>query len=150
MNWLKGADKTIHGQLSKYAPGTASFDAAWKSIAAKNGSRFNELQHTYIKNSYYDPAVSKIKTSLGFDVNNFSPALQNVIWSVAVQHGTGGMMNILKNAGVKMPLSEDAMIRAIYKERSKVDKYFSKSSASVKKGVYNRFQTELQDALAML
>lgn len=140
----------MYQALSKSSVGTSGFDSTWKSLAQNYSDRFQALQHDYIKSSYYDPAVNKIQQSFGFNVNNMSPALQNVIWSLAVQHGVGGAINVMKNAGVKIPMNDEAMIRAIYKERSKVDKYFSKSSSSVRKGVYNRFQNELNDALNML
>ena len=50
---------------------------------------------------------------------------------------------------------DEQLIRAIYAERGrkKADgnlAYFSKSSPNVQKGVANRFQNELNDALAML
>ena len=78
--------------------------------------------------------------------------MKNVCWSVAVQHGSGN--NVVKNA--LDPLSDPAsltdkvIIQAIYEERSKVEKYFSRSTKAVQDSVKARFKKELEDALVIL
>lgn len=138
-NALKG--KTI---------GSSSFDSAWKSLAKNNPSGFQQVQHDFIKASHFTPAANKVKSGIGLDVTKRSVALQNVVWSMSTQHGSGGAYNIFKNAGIKSHMSDVDIIKRLYAERSKVSKYFSRSSSAVQKGVYNRFQNELKDALAML
>ena len=150
MNYLKSANPRIYNGLGRYSPGSSGFDQAWKALAKSAPQEFEALQYGFIKQSHYDPAYNKIKSSTGLDVSKYSPALQNVLWSVSVQHGAGGANHVFKNAGVKMGMSEAEIIKRVYNERSKVEKYFSKSSSSIQKSVYNRFQNELSDALAML
>lgn len=94
--------------------------------------------------------MNSVKKSTGLDVSKYSVALQNVVWSVGVQHGAGGASSVFKNAGVKQGMSEKEIIERVYNERSKVDKYFSSSSASIKKSVKNRFAQEKKQALSML
>lgn len=124
----------------------------WKSLASQYGQAFDQLQHAFIKQSHYDPAASRIKSATGFDASKYSLAVQNVLWSTAVQHGAGGASNIFKAAGIKQGMSDAEIIKRVYAERSANNgaKYFSKSSASIRKSVVNRFQNELKDALAML
>ena len=139
--------------------GTAQFTAMWKKIAAEQTDAFQDAQHSYIKKTHYDLLVAKILSDDSLDVNSRSQALQDVVWSTAVQHG--GATPIVHRAcgNVSRPKSDpkydEELIRAIYAERGrrKTDgnlAYFSKSSSSVQTGVANRFKNEQQDALAML
>lgn len=145
----KFADK-YGGALKGLKAGTTAFDNAWKAEAKKNPEKFKNAQHGYIASNHYQPAVNSIKKSTGIDASKFSVALQNVVWSVGVQHGAGGASNVFKNAGVKPGMSEKEIINRVYTERSKVNKYFASSSASIKKSVANRFAQEKKQALSML
>ena len=139
--------------------GTAQFTACWKRIAAAQADAFQEAQHAYIKKTHYDMLAAKILNEDNVDVNSRSHALQDVVWSTAVQHG--GATPIVHRACGRVtckptdPQYDEQLIRAIYAERGKTKPdgnlaYFSSNSASVQKGVANRFKSELQDALAML
>ena len=139
--------------------GTAPFTACWKRIAAAETEAFQRAQHGFIKKSHYDLLAAKVLNDVGLDVNTRSRALQDVVWSTAVQHGgaTPIVNRALANVSVPKtdPSYDEKAIRAIYAERGrkKADgnlAYFSKSSPNVQKGVANRFKSELQDALAML
>jgi murein DD-endopeptidase MepM/ murein hydrolase activator NlpD len=139
--------------------GTAQFTAVWKRIAAEQTDAFQKAQHAYIKKTHYDLLVAKILSDDNLDVNTRSRALQDVVWSTAVQHG--GATPIVHRACTTLsckqadPDYDEQLIRAIYAERGRKKPdgtlaYFSRSSASVQTGVANRFKSELQDALAML
>ena len=139
--------------------GTAPFTACWKRIATAETQAFQSAQHAFIKKSHYDPLAAKVLSDDGLDVNTRSRALQDVIWSTAVQHG--GATPIVHRALAKVscsktdPKYDEQVICAIYAERGKKKPdgnlaYFSKNSPNVQKGVANRFKNELKDALAML
>ena len=92
-------------------------------------------------------------------MNTRSRALQDVIWSTAVQHGGATPIVHKAFANVKSrpsdPDFDKELICAIYAERGRKKPdgnlaYFSKSSPSVQSGVSKRFKNEQQDALAML
>ena len=140
-------------------PGTAQFTACWKRIATAQTDAFQAAQHSYIKKTHYDLLAAKILNDDNVDVNSRSRSLQDVVWSTAVQHG--GATPIVHRACGRVtcaptdPKYDEQLIRAIYAERGKTKPdgnlaYFSSNSASVQKGVANRFKSELQDALAML
>lgn len=152
LSYAKRKDPKIGNMLAKYAPGSKAFDSAWKGIAAMKPAEFNRLQHNFIKASHFDPAAKMIKGATGFDVNRYSVAVQNVLWSTAVQHGSGGAKNIFRNAGIRPGMSEAEIIRRVYNERGANNglKYFSRSSASIRQSVVNRFRNEMNDALRML
>jgi LysM repeat protein len=140
-------------------PGGAEFTAAWKQLAKTQGGEFQAAQHDYIKQTHFDPFVKKIINEDGLNVLTRSHALQDVIWSTAVQHGPGNSIAHRALANVRLgpqdPGFDRAFITAIYAERGrkKADGnlvYFGRNSAAVQKGVANRFKSELQDALKML
>ena len=141
------------------APGTAEFSACWKKIATNQTDAFQKCQHEYIKKTHYDLLVAKILSEDDVDINTRSNALQNVVWSTAVQHGPA--TSIVHRACATLnckpadPQYDEKLSRAIYAERGRRKPdgnlaYFGKSSPSVQTGVANRFKYELQDALAML
>ena len=47
--------------------------------------------------THYDIQASALKASFGIDVDTRSKALQNVVWSMSVQHNHG-TQSIVKNA----------------------------------------------------
>lgn len=148
MNYLKGADSGLYKALSRYSIASSGFDTMWKSIASSDPSRFERVQHDFIKRSHFDPVVKGVSSF--FDVSKYPKAVADAIWSTGVQHGTGGAVSVLKNAGVRTGMAAAEVIKRIYQERMKVDRYFSRSSQSIKNSVYNRFKNEMQDALKML
>jgi len=145
--------------FANLAAGTAQFTAVWKRIATQQTDAFQKAQHSYIKKTHYDLLVAKVLTDDNLDVNSRSRALQDVVWSTAVQHG--GATPIVHRACATLsckqtdPDYDKQLICAIYAERGRQKPggglaYFSRSSPGVQTGVANRFKSEMQDALAML
>jgi len=133
--------------------GTQQFQAAWKSEAQQNPSLFEQAQHDYIQTTHYDVQVAKLQANFGLDVNQRSRALQNVVWSMAVQMGNTTQTifkNVLKNVSDVDTLDDAQLIPLLYAERSKVDIYFASSTPAVKAAVVKRYQQEQKDALQML
>lgn len=150
LSFLKSYNPGFYNGLAIHKVGSTNFDNAWKNLAKGQAAAFQEAQHAFIKQSHYDPAASKLQASTGINANSRSLALQNVIWSIGVQHGSGGANNIFRAAGINNNMSDRQIIEKLYAERMKVNKYFSRSSQSIRNSVYKRFQQELKDALAML
>jgi LysM repeat protein len=155
--------KRTHPQYGKVfeglTPGSASFSRAWKDLAAKDPKGFGQAQHDYIAGKFYEPAKAKTEAAVrGLDFDKRSQTLNDVLWSTAVQHGPAGAANVIQRAlaGKDVSKMSDADIaKAIYAERGRKNSngslvYFSGSSAAVQRGVANRFQNELKDALASL
>lgn len=93
-----------------------------------------------------------MQKKVGLDVNRRSQAVKDAIWSTAVQHGSGSVAKIVKNAGITPMTSDAEIIRRIYAERAADNgkKYFSSSSTAVRNSVVKRFNNEMKDALNML
>jgi len=144
-------------------PGSASFTATWKAIAAREPEKFEAAQHAYIQRTHYDVQVAHVQATTGLDLSGRSAALKDVAWSTAVQHGpeTNAIvkaMATVEGQGVKPSdgqAYDRALINAIYDERGKRDAsgalaYFTSASAQVQASVAARFGDERRDALAML
>lgn len=125
----------------------------WRRISAEAPEMFARLQHDFISDQYFKPAVRAVRRRLGLEPGVLSPALREVIWSTAVQHGVSGAANIFERAASRVPgkaaqaEQERELIKAVYAERGK---RFTGSTRSVRASVQERFAEEMQLALALL
>ena len=121
---------------------TKAFQDAWKNVAREHPQEFEQEQDAYIKKTHYDPQVQKL-AQVGFNLNNASPALKQVVFSTAVQHGpaTDVITKAIRRVGTT---NESSLINEIYKERST---RFGSSTPSVQKCVQNRLVQERNLAL---
>lgn len=152
-------DFPFKSSFAGLVPGTGPFSAVWKSLASINREEFQSSQHDYIKKTHFDPLVQKIINEDGLNVLTRSHALQDVIWSTAVQHGPGSKSPHRALANVSLR-PEDAgfdksFIIAIYNERGRKNANgglvnFPRASPAVQRGVANRFRDESKKALQML
>ena len=138
-----------------FKPGTADFDKQWKHIAHANPNAFHQAEHSFIKRTHFLPFIRRLENNVQFNVLEFSPVIQDVIWSTAVQHGPNSQ--IINNAFRSVPihnLSEHDIIKTIYAERSKMrgDKlyYFPRIKDNWKNHLTNRFYEERNEALYQL
>jgi LysM repeat protein len=152
--------------LARFAglmPGRPEFTAAWKALATERPDAFFEAQHGFIKRTHFDPLVRRIAAEDGLEITLRSPAVQDAVWSTAVQHGpyTPVVHRAILAAGGANTLRpvdrahDRRLIIAIYAERGRRSAagnlvYFSRNSETVQKGVARRFRDEERDALAML
>lgn len=158
MKYLSVNDPSAYTNLNTAAAnggyGGSAFKSAWQNEAANN-SKFGGEQTCYIKQAYYDVAASNIKSKYGIDVNSQPLAVQQAVWSTAVQMGPNS--NVFTNAysGLSSSSSAADQINAIYDERGKTTSsgslsYFSSSSSSVQVSVSNRFKKERTQLLGEL
>jgi len=145
------------GNLRAAGPGntggrTGGMPSAWREIHAQSPERFAALQHDFTRQAYYDPAANAVQRQTGMNPENASPALREVLWSTAVQHGVQGAAGIFQRAldaasSGRGDVSERELIQAVYSERAS---RFPGSSPAVRAAVENRFQEEMQIALNQL
>lgn len=124
----------------------------WKQIAAESPKRFAQLQHDFIEETHYSPALSEIYQKTGVNIEKQPAALREVLWSTAVQHGPKGAANIFCDAieqagGLSASAAPAKMIDSIYSARGR---QFGGSTAGVRASVQGRFQQERAMALAMM
>lgn len=131
-------------------PATSAFDSKWAEVASRNGAEFKDDQHDYVKKKYYDVMVANLSRS-GIDLAKYGPAVQDLVWSTAVQFGpsrTSIFTDPLKN---KSDLTDTDIVNLVseYKIAS-VDTLFRSSGQDIKAGVKNRFNEEKNSLLALV
>lgn len=144
-------------------PGSPEFSAKWVEIVGRSPDNFEAVEHEFIKRAHFDRLCGKIRTEDGVDITRCSHALQDAIWSTAVQHGPYTKVvhlafDQMHRAATFDPAAADFdrnAIVAIYGERRRKDArgvlvHFSANSQAVQNGVAQRFQNELAHALRML
>ncbi|GAB6037358.1 hypothetical protein JCM15519_19170 [Fundidesulfovibrio butyratiphilus] len=124
----------------------------WKRISAEQPQRFEALQHDFIRQTHYIPALRSITLSTGTDVSTRSQAVREVLWSTAVQHGPNGASDIFEQALDKLEATDKTandkdLIEEVYAIRLA---QFSSRSRRTRSAVSSRLADEKQSALAML
>lgn len=157
LSFLDGEAPDIAQRLRKAGPANTGsrrggMPDAWRAIAAEQPERFEELQEAFIRESHYRPALEAIVQRTGLEEDSLSPAMREVIWSTAVQHGPAGAARIFDRADDLSGKPEDAayerkLISNVYKIRAG---QFGSSTSQVRAAVRNRFREEQQLALNML
>ncbi len=124
----------------------------WKELASADPVRFQKLQTSFIQKNLYLPTVQEISDKTGLDISKAPKALQEVLWSTAVQHGSKGAANIFARAIGRVESNNDQLgvaklIDTVYNMRAN---HFASSGAGVRAAVKSRFREEGKIALAML
>lgn len=114
----------------------------WNAAIQEHGlEAFQKMEHDHIKENNYDPMMNRITIPWK---ENFTLAMQNVIWSIGVQHGPwhSGILAVINNSWAT-PWDRDSeatLINALYDKRWQV----------YPPGISSRYNRERVNALAML
>lgn len=168
-------ENTSGAAAAGYGP---NFESAWRELGhGVNKGEFANAQTEYWGTERYSTLISRLQSKYpSLNLNDYSIALKNVLWSRSVQHGVDGAYNVVTRAidnrlgGFKMQ-SEAELIEAIYTECSKLDNkykdmqtqlsdrygvknrsmaYYSAADGDVQSSVYSRLHiNEPADALVM-
>jgi septal ring factor EnvC (AmiA/AmiB activator) len=153
-DYLKFLEKSGKGDVAKELrdsgiekdTGSTSGKAVdvWKKLAASG--KLGDSEGEFLKTQSYDAGMKGIKDQdLKTRIEN-SKALQEMMYSTAVQHGPGGAMSIM-NSVFKKGMTDEQLVKAVYKERGTK---FGGSTANVQAGVAKRFANEEQDIMGLL
>ncbi len=156
-------DFPFRNDFAGLVPGSAQFSAKWRDIASRFPENFKAAEHEFIKRTHYDPLCAKIESDDGVDIAHCSHALQDVVWSTAVQFGPNipivhPAFQKMRDSGTFSPASpqfDRTAIIAIYAERGRKDAngvlvHFHSSPPKEQDSVARRFVEEQADALKML
>lgn len=116
----------------------------WKKLVMEG--KMGEFEHKFIQETHYDPAFNKLRNQDFKDRIEASKPLKDVLWSTAVQHGPRGAADIFNKAYNK-DLSDSEIVKRIYNIRSTK---FRSSTAAVRRSVWNRFENEQAQVMAMM
>lgn len=157
MEYAKRNNPEIYAKLSaggtQYNTGGkgGAMPDAWRSVAndPNSGKALADLEHQFIKKTHYDEAYDKLDPKMQELVKN-DPALQQVLWSRAVQTGATGASTDFNNvySGMKDNYDRKGFISQVY-DKSANRFSESKLGSGVYSSVQNRLKnTEKSQALA--
>ena len=75
---------TYKTNFADMAVNSNEFIAEWKQLASSDPG-FGVAQHDFIQKTHYEPRVKALQ-SIGFDPESRGPAVQDMVWSTAVQY----------------------------------------------------------------
>jgi hypothetical protein len=131
-------------------PGTSAFDSQWTQIASSQRDAFEKDQHDYIKRSYYDVMVANLARS-GLDLSSFGPAVQDLIWSTAVQFGPARTSIFTEPLKGKSKLTDSDIVNLVSEYKiANVDTFFRSSGTAIIAGVRSRYTNEKNDLLSLV
>ena len=139
----------------------------WKQLAQENPELFESLQDRFVRDNHYKPALEALIRNTGINPDEMPSALQEVLFSTAVQHGPAGAARIFsravdrirndaatpakngknKNTEAEQEKFAKSLIENVYALRSR---QFGSSTSRVRSAVQSRLQEEKALALAML
>ena len=145
MNFLNSKEgQPFLAQFGGQAPGTAGFNAAYKQIASTQGDALAKAQDDYISRTHYAPQAAKLQNDLGLDVSKRGKAVQEMVYSTAVQYG--GNTNAIKRAlqGLDLDkMTDEQIINTVQQSKAQnVGSDFKSSSADVQASVAARAENE--------
>lgn len=137
-------------KFTNLEPATAVFDAKWVEIANTYKTEFKDEQHEYIKKKYYDVAVANLQRQ-GLDLTKYGPAVQDLIWSGAVQFGPANVKAFTEALRDKSTLTDKDIVTLVSEWKiNNVDTLFKSSSESIRAGVKSRYQSEKTALLKLI
>ena len=144
------ANSKFKEKFTGLEPATQAFDLKWKEVASSNTTAFKEDQHDYIKRKYYDVAVANLQRN-GLDLTKYGPAVQDLIWSGAVQFGPANIRAFTETLKGKSELTDKDIVNIVSEWKiNNVDILFKSGSQSIKDSVKSRYKSEKQALLALI
>lgn len=147
--WLKKSNPQMGQAFGNSRAGTTEFSNAWKKVYSDFGDKFSDVQSQYAYDNFAKPLADLAKQKTGIDYNR-STALRELLYSTAVQFGSGSLgLSALGNVSANM--SDADIINASYdKKIANYKNYFKSSGQTVQESVKNRFINERKDVLALV
>lgn len=153
LNYLGGVNTDWQTNLLNAGPSNTGsrngdFPDAWRQVAQEDPEGFAQAQHGFIMTSHYDPVVQQVINNTGVDINERSDALQDVVWSTAVQHHTAAnLITSAINAAGGSDATDEDIINGIYRNRSNLVSNLTGLPQNQINGIQNRYFHERIDAL---
>ena len=149
--YLKYSDNYNHA-FDGLKPKTKEFDQKWRELA-NNDPQFHQSQHEFIALKHYQPQLQVLKQA-GFDFSERGKAVQDMVWSLAVQHKDYTVDKIKRaqdESGLNFKTATDAeIIEAVYDSKLRHYKQdFRRSSPQVQESVRKRILSEKPDLLRL-
>ena len=131
-----------------------SFVDKWEEIGNIDADTFAGLQDEYVKPQYYDAGAENLIEWYSFDISQHSNALQQVLFSNCIEHGSYYGAQVFGDAAKLVEqdlnsMNEVDIIKFIY-EVKLTDMSWSSRSPELRPCLFARWKNEREDALALL
>lgn len=125
------------------------FQDEWARVAKNYPNAFLEKQHEFIEKTNFKPVLYYARSA---GLNTTNRAVQEALWSQAVQHGFEGNKKIIDAAVKKVGKSSsaDEIVRALYEARSNYVNGLSTLDDSQKANIINRYKRESAKAFGII
>ena len=143
---IKGDER--FARLAELTIDSPEFQNEWARVAKEYPSEFLEKQHEFIEKTKFKPVLDYARSA---GLNTTNRAVQEALWSQAVQHGFEGNKKII-NAAVKKvgkSSSPDEIVRALYEARANYINGLSTLDDSLKAQINDRYKRESAKALGI-
>lgn len=136
-------------RLAELKIDSPEFQNEWARVAKAYPSEFLEKQHEFIEKTRFKPVLEYARSA---GLNTTNRAVQEALWSQAVQHGFEGNKKIIDAAVKKVGKSSspDDIIRALYEARANYINGLSTLSDSLKVQINDRYRRESAKALGIV
>ena len=127
------------------------FVEAWKKLSTEE--KFNESQKNYILSANYKPLIQKINDIKGLNVEQRHPVIQDVLYSMATQHGRADIPvhRALGHNSDISSWSDEQIINALYDARTDYVKNIDMKDKTAQDNIINyRYPRERKNALNLL
>ena len=135
--------------LAKLKIDSPEFQDEWARVAKNYPDAFLEKQHAFIEKTHFKPVLYYARSA---GLNTTNRAVQEALWSQAVQHGFEGNKKIIDAAVEKVGKSSsaDEIVRALYEARSNYVNGLSTLDDSQKANIINRYKRESAKAFGII
>lgn len=136
-------------RLAELKIDSPEFQNEWARVAKAYPSEFLEKQHEFIEKTRFKPVLEYARSA---GLNTTNRAVQEALWSQAVQHGFEGNKKIIDAAVKKVGKSSspDETVRALYESRANYINGLSTLSDSLKAQINDRYRRESAKALGIV
>ena len=144
---IKNDERFAH--LAELKIDSPEFQNEWARVAKEYPNAFLEKQHEYIQKTKFKPVLDYARSA---GLNTTNRAVQEALWSQAVQHGFEGNKKIINAAAKKVGKSSspDEIVRALYEARANYINGLSTLSDSLKVQINDRYRRESAKALGIV
>ena len=135
-------------RLAELKIDSPEFQNEWARVAKAYPNAFLEKQHEFIEKTKFKPVLDYARSA---GLNTTNRAVQEALWSQAVQHGFEGNKKIIDAAVKKVGKSSspDEIVRALYEARANYINGLSTLSDSLKAQINDRYRRESSKALGI-
>ena len=136
-------------RLAELKIDSPEFQNEWARVAKAYPNAFLEKQHEFIEKTKFNPVLYYARSA---GLNTTNRAVQEVLWSQAVQHGFEGNKKIIDAAVKKVGKSSsaDEIVRALYEARANYVNGLSTLDDSLKVNIINRYKQESSKAFGII